>query len=66
MGPGGGGRPNREGNRRRRGARGGGGRPQRVPVQVIKYKENTEMRETTKSLDQTGNLYVKSKISQET
>ena len=65
MGPGGG-RPNREGHRRRRGARGGGGRPQRVPVQVIKYKENTEMRETTKSSDQTGNLHVKSKISQET
>ena len=34
----------------------GGGRPQRVPVKLIKYKEKTEMRETRKNQDLTGNL----------
>ena len=35
---------------------GGGGRPQRVPDKLIKYKEKTEMRETTGNPDLTGNL----------
>ena len=61
VGPGGRGRPNREGHRRRRrGAR--GGRPQRVPDKLIKYKEKTEMRETTGNPDQTGNLPIKVKF----
>ena len=34
---------------------GGGGRPQRVPDKLIKYKEKTEMRETPKNPDLTGN-----------
>ena len=37
----------------------GGGRPQRVPDKLIKYKEKTEMRETTGNPDQTGNLPIK-------
>ena len=31
-------------------------RPQRVPDKLIKYKEKTEMRETPKKPDLTGNL----------
>ena len=41
---------------------GGGGRPQRVPDKLIKYKEKTEMRETTGNPDQTGNLPIKAEF----
>ena len=55
-GAGGRGRPNPEGHRRRRRGARGGGRPQRVPDRLIKHEEKTEMRETPKKPDLTGNL----------
>ena len=38
------GRPNRLSHRRRRGARGVGSRPQRAPVKLMKYENETEIR----------------------
>ena len=44
----------------------GRGRPQRVPDKSIKYKEKTEMRESTGNPDQTGNLPIKVEFSAKT
>ena len=63
------GRPSREGHRRPPppwGPGRGGWRPQRVPDKLIKYKEKTEMRETTRNRNQTGNLFTKVEITPKT
>ena len=65
MGPGGAARI-ALGHRRRRGAQWGRGRPQRVPVQVIKYKEKTEITGTTQNPDESGNVPVRLEISPKT